>query len=248
MPQNETAKKVLNIVIKVFTWLIIAVTVFMMVFTIFSVNTFDHGDRNIFGFKFFIVKTDSMSATDFSSGDIVIAKAVDFSELKVGDIISFRSDNEESRGEIVTHKIKSETTEDGQKAFITYGTTTGTEDKDPVTEPYVLGKYITRIPKVGTFFNFLKTLPGYIVCILIPFLLLIGYQGLNCIRIFRKYKKEQLEILEQEKAQIEEERKQSLEMMKEIQALKEQLARQNSENDTNTADGSGSDSQEQENN
>ena len=43
--------------------------------------------------------------------------------------------------------------------------------------PYVLDKYETNIPKVGRFFMFLKTTPGYIVCILIPFLLLILLQG-----------------------------------------------------------------------
>ena len=38
----------------------------------------------------------------------------------------------------------------------------------------VLGKYQFSIAKLGTFFQFLKTPKGYICCILIPFLLLIG--------------------------------------------------------------------------
>lgn len=77
---------------------------------------------------------------------------------------------------------------------------------------------------MGTFFAFLKTVPGYIVCILIPFLLLIAYNGWNCVMLFRRYKKEQMEELQMEKDKLAEERKQSAEMMKELQALRSQLA------------------------
>jgi TPP-dependent 2-oxoacid decarboxylase len=55
-------------------------------------------------------------------------------------------------------------------------------------------------------------------------MLLIIYQGINSIQLFRRYKQEQLAAIQNERAQIEEERRQSVEMMKELQALKEQLA------------------------
>jgi hypothetical protein len=92
-----------------------------------------------------------------------------------------------------------------------------------VTYPYVLGKYTGHIAKVGTFFNFLKTPQGYIVCIFVPFMLLILDQGINCIRLFRRYKKEQMETLEEEKAKIEAERAENAKMLEELQALKAQL-------------------------
>ena len=55
-------------------------------------------------------------------------------------------------------------------------------------------------------------------------MLLILMQGLSTVKLFRKYKKEQMEELQTEKEKIEEERRQAAEMMKELQALKEQLA------------------------
>ena len=197
-------KKALNVVKNILVWLVVAIAVAMMIFTIFSVNTFDQNNRAIFGYKFYTVKTDSMSATDFDAGDIIFVKEVaDKSTLKEGDIIAYLSQNEVSYGETVTHKIRRKTVnENGEPAFITYGTTTDTDDETPVTYPYVLGKYTGRIPKVGTFFMFLKQPQGYIICIFIPFLLLILYQGLNCIRLFKQYKKEQMEQLEAERAQI----------------------------------------------
>ena len=204
---------------------LVVATVAMMIFTLISVNTFDQANRSIFGYKFFIVRTDSMSATDFKSGDLIFIKNVDPATLQVGDIIAFTSQNSHNFGETVTHKIREIITDDqGSSAFITYGTTTDDNDEVPVTYPYVLGKYAGKIPDIGSFFQFLKTTPGYLLCIFVPFLLLILYQGIQCIRLFRRYKREQMEDLRAERAKIEEERRQSAEMMKELQALKKQLA------------------------
>ena len=218
-------KKALNIISAVLVWTLVAAAVGMMIFTLISVNTFDQANRSIFGYKFFIVRSDSMSATDFDAGDIVFVKNIDPATLQAGDIIAFTSQNSNNFGDTVTHKIRKVTTDtQGNPAFVTYGTTTDTNDETLVECPYVLGKYTGRIPNVGAFFQFLKTTPGYILCIFVPFLLLILYQGFNCIRLFRRYKKEQMAELEAERAKIEEERRQSMEMMKELQALKEQLA------------------------
>lgn len=223
-------KKALQITKTVLVWLVVAIAVGMMIFTLISVNTFDQTERNVFGFKFFIVQTDSMSATDFDAGDIAISKTVDPSTLKEGDIITFISTNSSNFGEPVTHKIRRLTTDaQGNPGFVTYGTTTDTDDETIVTYEYVVGKYQGRIPKVGSFFQFLKTTPGYILCILLPFLLLILSQGLNCIRLFRQYKKEQMDEMKAERAKIEEERAESQRMMAELLELKAQLAKKDGE-------------------
>ena len=134
-------KKALNIVKKILVTLVFLVAVAMMVFTIVSVTTFDRTDRNLFGYKAFIVLSDSMSKTDFKAGDLILVKEVDPSTLQAGDIISYESTNTDNYGEVVTHKIRSLTTdENGQPGFITYGTTTDTDDQNVVTYPYVLGK------------------------------------------------------------------------------------------------------------
>jgi len=226
-------KKVLNILSSVLVWILVAATVGIMIFTLVSVNTFDRANRSIFGYKFFIVMSDSMSATDFDAGDIVLVRNVDPSTLQVGDIIAFSSQNSENFGQTVTHKIRDIVVDaNGEPAFITYGTTTNTDDEMPVTYPYVLGKYTGKIPNVGSFFQFLKTTPGYILCIFVPFLLLILYNGFQCIQLFRRFKKEQMEELDAQRAQIEEERRQSQEMMKELMALKEQLSAQAAADET----------------
>ena len=223
-------KKALSIIKNIFVWLMVALAVCMMVFTVVSVNTFDRSDRSLFGFKAFIVLSDSMSKTDFDAGDLVLVKEVDPSTLKEGDIIAYTSQNTSNYGETVTHKIRKLTTDaSGELGFITYGTTTDTDDETVVTYPYVLGKYKTNIPKVGTFFQFLKSTPGYIVCILIPFLLLILLEGIRCIRLFRKYKAEQQAELQAERDKIEAERAETQRMMQELLQMKAQMAQNGGE-------------------
>ena len=229
-------RKALHIIKNIFVWLVVALAVCMMIFTVISVNTFDRYDRSLFGYKAFIVRSDSMSKTDFDAGDLVLVKEVDPSTLKEGDIISYQSTNTENYGEVVTHKIRELTKDaEGNPGFITYGTTTDTNDENIVTYSFVLGKYQTRLSGVGKFFQFLKTTPGYIVCIFLPFLVLILIQGINSIRLFRRYKKEQLAEMEAErekqKQELAEERRrletqqaESQKMMAELLKLKQELS------------------------
>ena len=151
-------KKVGNIIKNIIVWAVALVAVGMMIFTIVSVSTFNRNDRQLFGYRAYIVLSDSMSKTDFDAGDLVLVKEMkDYSALKEGDIISYISQNTENYGEVVTHKIRRVTIDaSGQPGFITYGTTTDTDDETVVTYPYILGKYTNHIPNVGTFFQFLQ--------------------------------------------------------------------------------------------
>ena len=217
-------KKALNIIKTTLVWLVVLLAVSMMIFTVVSVTTFNRNDRDLFGYKMYIVNSDSMSATDFNAGDLILVKEVDPSTLKEGDIITFMSQDTDSFGETITHKIRKLTTDaEGNPGFITYGTTTDTDDETIVTYPYVLGQYQNHIPKLGTFFNFLKTTPGYFVCIFVPFMLIIIYEGVKFFNLFRRYKKEQMEEMQAEKDKIEAERAENAKMLAELQALKAQL-------------------------
>ena len=239
MTANKKANKVFNIAFKVFTCIIFAITLFMMVFTIISVNTLgNENGGNLFGFKFFIVLSDSMSPSEnnkdepvhFNAGDVIISKiSNNTTELEDGTIISFISQNSDNFGKTVTHKIRERKLDKNGDliGYVTYGTNSGKNDEKVVEPQFILGTYSGQIPKVGYFFQFMKTTPGYVVCILVPFLLLIMSQGITCVRLFRRYKREQMEEMEKERAELENERRQAADMMRELQALKAQLAQQN---------------------
>ena len=218
-------KKTLGVIKSVVTWLLLIFSVGIMLFTFISVATLNKNSRSIFGYKAFIVLSDSMKATDFEAGDVVIVKEVDPSTLKEGDIITFVSRDSASFGQTVTHKIRKLTkTAEGEPGFVTYGTTTDTDDPTIVDYYNVEGKYRFRLPKVGRFFNFLKTVPGYICCILLPFLLFIAVQGVKTVKAFRSYRNEQAQALQAEKDELAAEKKRTEEMMAEIEALKAQIS------------------------
>ncbi len=216
--------KVLNKIGRVITFAFVIFAVCIMIFTIVSVTTFNKTDRSIFGYKAFIVLSDSMKKTDFEAGDLVLVKEVDPDTLVEGDIVSYTSQDESNFGEVITHKIRKLTFDsEGNPGFVTYGTSTDTDDENVVTYPYVIGKYQTHIPKAGKFFRFLKTIKGYFICIFLPFMILIIMEAIRCVRLFRLYKAEQIEQLEEEKRKIEAEREETQRMMKEILKMKAQM-------------------------
>ena len=187
-------KNRLEAVRNILSWTLTAAAAVMIIFTIVSLTAADREDRSIFGFRAFIALSDSMSATDFDAGDLVLVKEVDPATLKEGDIIAYISRSSASNGETTTHKIRRLTAdEDGEPGFITYGTTTDTDDEGIVTYGDVLGVYRGHIPKVGRFIAFIKTTGGFITCILIPLFLIVLSQGVSCIRLLQTYRQEKAE-------------------------------------------------------
>ncbi len=240
--QVSTVKKVFNIIKRVFTWIVVIFAVFMMIFTIISTTTFNRRDRGLFGYKMFIVLSDSMSISEqdttaedkagihFNAGDLIFSKNLDPEDcvqLQPGDVITFQSQNGDNFGEVVTHKIRRiAKTAEGSLGFVTYGINTNTDDETIVTPDFVLGKYAGRIPKLGTFLSFQKSTVGYITCIFVPFVILIIIQGVKSIRLFRVYKKEQHAELDAEKAELAAQKAETEKMMREMLELKAQLSGQ----------------------
>ena len=216
-------RKAFNVIKDLIVGLLAVVAIGVMLFTIVSEIVLDRTERSLLGYKAFIVLSDSMSATDFEAGDLILVKEVEPVTLKEGDIIAYTSQAPESYGETITHKIRSRTmTKNGSPGFITYGTTTGNNDEFIVTYSDILGKYQGRLPKAGTFLQFLKTIPGYIVCILIPFMLLITFQVVSCAKEMKEYKREQMDDLRAERERLEAERQKLEAKQAELEALKEE--------------------------
>ena len=215
----------IGIVRRVVTILLFAVTVVIMVFTVFSVMNFNKNEGRAFlGYRFYIVASGSMWS-EFQPGDVIASKqAADPAALGESDIITFRSIDPANYDETVTHKIREKTTYEGKPAFITFGTTTDVDDAYPALAEKVMGVYTFRIPKAGYAIQFLKTPAGYFSVIFAPFLLLILFEGLRFFSLIKKYRREQLAEIEEEKAQAAAERLRAEDMLKEIAELKAQLS------------------------
>ena len=218
-------KKAFDIIRTILVWTVVLFAISMFVFTIFSVTTINRNDRTLFGYKMFIVTTDSMQATDFSSGDLIFIKPVDPDTLQAGDIITFTAKNRQE--ETMTHKIRVRATDlRGNPGFVTYGTTTNTDDENIVLYDDILGKYAFRIAGLGRIFSFLRSPLGFFLCIFLPIAAIVVYEVIHFFTVLRKSKEEQEMPSETEQPQVEQPivRSEYELLLAELQTLQAQMA------------------------
>lgn len=231
-----TAKKVFSIISKIITVLVLVFTVFVVLFTVLattSVGDGEPGRKALFGYKAYIVRSDSMHE-QFAAGDIIFIKQTEVDavyDLEPGTIITFNYFDPEdiSETKIVTHMIREKTIfihENGEEeiAYITYGTTTGADDPYPALASQIIGTYSFRLPKMGYFFQFIRTPAGYVVVILIPFLFLIGLNLTHFIKLIVAYRREKQQQATEMQAAAEADRAEAQRLREEMEKLKAQLA------------------------
>ncbi len=199
---TSKAKKALKITGNVLTVAVAILVVIMTVLTVFSMVFNRDGTASVFGVQAYVVQSDSMTP-EFAAGDVIFSEEVNPEELVAGDIITFISRDSASYGQTITHCIREVTTYNGELAFITYGIATGVDDGTPAAASDVLGRYTFRIAGLGSFFEFLKSVPGYIVCILLPFLVIIGLQIANIVSAVRAARAEKAAAAAAERSRVE---------------------------------------------
>lgn len=145
-----------------------------------------------------IVLTDSMYP-DIQSGDLIFTKTADAEDIEVGDTISF-TDPAGNGTSIVTHEVIEIYEEEGIIYFRTKGINNNTEDKISVPENKLIGEYTGfRIAGAGNLALFMQTLPGLIICVVVPILLFVGYDVIRR----RMYEKNNESDVEKLKAELE---------------------------------------------
>ena len=151
---------------------------------------------SVFGWKPFIVLSGSMEDT-IMPGDLILTKEIDVSELKEGDIISFRT----NKYSVITHRIINIVNEEGERKYYTKGDNNDSADSDPVCNDQIEGIYRYRIPKLGAIALNLQKPIGIIICITLPLIILLIAQFADSKRKEREVK-EKIENLEQENKEL----------------------------------------------
>ncbi len=153
-----------------------------------------------------VVLTDSMYP-EIHSGDLIICQLKDPEEIQKRDVIAF-FDPAGNGTSVVTHRVIDITREDGKLFFITQGDANNTADAMPVPADKLVGVYQTRIAGLGNVIIFMQTTQGLLLCVVLPIVLLVGY---DIIRR-RKFEKEK--------------QKDTDELLRELQELRAQKAQQ----------------------
>lgn len=121
---------------------------------------------SIFGNKFFIVLTGSMSPT-IEVGDLIVVKDVTPKDIQENDVITFKS---KSSDNITTHRVKEVLNDSGNISYITKGDANNIEDPIPVESEVLLGRVRNVVPKLGTIILWIQK---HIVLLLIALVALI---------------------------------------------------------------------------
>jgi len=97
----------------------------------------------LFGFKLYYVSTDSMEGT-IRRGSMIAIEQVSFTDIKVGDILTFEGEEKSSS---FTHRVVQ--INEKYEYFITKGDASQVNDPRPTKFEYVQGRVVYSIPYVG---------------------------------------------------------------------------------------------------
>lgn len=202
-------KKILNIVLDVVIGVVLVFAAFLAIVSIRSKAKGYSDYTEVFGSAYVAVASDSMSGErpdyvpegkldGFSKGDLIKIRILDESavqELEVGDIITFETTLIlDGKRVLNTHRVVAITeTSDGQIAsFTTRGDNNPDNDGSEVAVKDVVGVYVGKASGIGHVFLFMNSTAGFVVCILLPTLLIVVYCAVNLVLVIKKEKKAQL--------------------------------------------------------
>ncbi len=112
----------------------------------------------LFGFQIFTVETPSMEPK-YPVGSVIYVKQVVPDDLKVRDVITFRT----QQGSVVTHRIVEAFGSGSGRSFRTQGDANNVADGASVPAENVIGKVVFRIPGLGYVSQGLHTTQGRII-------------------------------------------------------------------------------------
>ena len=209
--QSSTRHKIFTILGTILCIILIPILIINITLIIKSYTNADEVP-SVGGYLPLIVLTDSMYP-EIKSGDLILCNKVEAEDIAEGDVISFY-DPMGNGTSVVTHRVLEIVNENGEISFRTKGDNNNAEDQMPVPAESLIGIYQSRIPVVGNIAMFMQTTTGLIVCVVLPIVLLVGYDLLRR----KKYEKAQkqdtdallaeLEALRAMKAEKEKEQEQ----------------------------------------
>ena len=118
--------------------------------------------------------------------DAVVVRRCEEADIKIGDVVTYRSMDEAFYGILITHRVVNIEEENGEKVFITKGDNNETIDRSPIKFSQVLGKVTMRIPKIGYLKYFLTDYYGWIIAVVIPSICIVFF---DVLKLFKGGKK-----------------------------------------------------------
>lgn len=171
----NTTGKLVGKILSIVLWAVVIFLCIALVSTIIS-----GGEKSVFGFRSYYVRTDSMTPT-FSAGSWILVKERNIDDIEVGDILTFKI--KDSLTTIVTHRcIKIDKDENGDVQLWTQGDANSAPDNNPVIKERLLGETIFWIGGLGGLLSRFQSPPGYIFLGVIVFLMIFVPEFINYVK------------------------------------------------------------------
>lgn len=123
----------------------------------------------LFGHKVLTVLSGSMEPT-IGTGDAVLVQDIEPRKMRIGDVVTFTDPTDQSR--LLTHRVRGLDFRKGVAHVVTKGdANTGVERWTVPVDGHV-GKVRSRLPQIGRAFVWSRTLPGRILLLVVPAVLL----------------------------------------------------------------------------
>ena len=164
-----------HFVVKAFLVSIIGLMALLaLVFVIYFIDlVFNEESSNKPLFNGYIIVSQSMVHT-INVNDGIVVKRMDNDKYKVGDIVSYVTNDSRFKGFVVTHRIVSKENDTiNSSAYTTKGDNNRSVDANSVYTSMINGKVLFTIPKIGYFYKFLSNPINFILCMLGAVIVLI---------------------------------------------------------------------------
>lgn len=174
-------KRVLNCLSKLWIGILIALVLLSMVYKL-------NRSEYILNFAPLKVLSGSMEPK-IKVGDIVLVKKVDPSNIKEGDVITYKIKN----NIYVTHRVVEVVKNHNSTYFITKGDANNIIDSEQVVAENLVGKVFLRIPKLGYFIDFATTPLGFAFLFIVPCVIFLSREALSYIKSSQSERKKDME-------------------------------------------------------
>lgn len=141
---------------------------------------FSDNKISILNYRMFSVITGSMKPK-YDIGDVLVSKEVDYSSIKVGDVISYEGKVGDFNGKVITHEVKRiEKDENGHYLFHAQGLANLVEDP-VISEDQVYGVVVYKIFLLSFLYKIINTKIGFFLIIVIPLIFIVGSEIISTL-------------------------------------------------------------------
>ena len=216
----RVVKAILNTIISIMIVLVLLTSVLIAVLSLSSKA--NDGVATVFGYSFHTIQTKSMEGGnpdypggDYHVGDLVIGKAAGAADrdYAVGDIISYRVEDEEGNKALICHRVIDVDNEEGTLSYQTMGDANDAPDQ-LTTDEYIHNYDIASLCYDSEYhgavlrgwgkpLDFIRQPTGFFFAVLLPMIIFFMYEIIRVVINAMNYKKskeeESKETAEKEK-------------------------------------------------